>query len=99
MAGYIMNIVIPVAIIIMYEGRRILSFSNLRSTNGNATLLSTITKVMREATDIANAVSIWGKFVEFISVCISVNASRNEIIVKESARAPFKSIEEDNCFL
>jgi hypothetical protein len=54
-AGYAMNIVIPVAITITYEGRRVLSFSILRSTNGVVTLLSMMTKMANEITDAVNA--------------------------------------------
>src|SRR5918993_2695267 len=98
-AGYAMNIVIPLAINMMYEGRRVLSFSNLRSTNGDAIFLSMMTKTDNEITETVNAAPICGKVSEFIPVSRSVNAIRKAIIVVESASAPFKSMEGDACFL
>src|SRR5215216_133376 len=98
-AGYAMNIVIPVAIKMMYEGRRVLSFSNLRSTNGNAILLSMMTKTANEITETTNATPICGSVSEFIPVSTSVSAMRNAIIVVESASAPFKSMEGVDRFL
>jgi hypothetical protein len=67
-AGYAMNIVIPVAINITYEGSRVLSFSILRSTNGVMTLLSMMTKIANEITDVVNAAPICGRVSELIPV-------------------------------
>src|SRR5918998_4889040 len=98
-AGYAMNIVIPLTINMMYEGRRVLSFSNLRSTNGDAIFLSMMTKTDNEIIETINAAPICGKVSEFIPVSRSVSAMRKAIIVVESASAPFKSMEGDACFL
>jgi hypothetical protein len=70
------------------------------STNGNATLLSMKTNTPNEITETTNAIPICGRLVEFIPLCTIVSATRNEIIVIESTKAPFMSIEGDTyCFL
>src|SRR6476660_7718104 len=76
-AGYAMNIVIPVAVAIMYEGMRVLSFSNLMSTNGDLTLLSMKTKTLNEMSETRNAIPTSGNALEFIPLCKRVNAIRN----------------------
>ena len=95
-AGYAMNIVIPVAVAIMYEGMRVLSFSNLMSTNGDVTLLSMKTKTLNEMAETRNAIPTSGNALELIPLCKRVNAIRNEIIVIESTKAPFISKEGDD---
>src|ERR687885_1162512 len=99
MDGYIINIVIPVAISIMYDGRRILCLSNLKSKNGGTTLLSMITKTDNETADVMNAPVICGRVSELIPICISVSAIRNELIVVERANIPLMSMENDIRFL
>jgi hypothetical protein len=99
MDGYIMNIVIPVAISKMYDGRRILCLSNRKSRNGGTILLSRRTKTDNEIADAMNVATICGRFSELTPICISVSAKRNEVIVAESARTPLMSIENDKRFL
>src|SRR5918999_3509049 len=99
MVGYIMNIVIPVAISKMYDGRRILCLSNLKSRNGCTILFSRITKTDNEIADAMNVATICGRFSELTPICIRVSAKRNEVIVAESARTPLMSIENDKWFL
>ena len=94
-----MNIVIPVAINMMYEGKSVLSFSNLKSTNGDTTLLSIMMNIVNEATETVKAAAICGRVAEFIPVSTSVSAMRNAIMVEESAIAPLRSIECDANFL
>ncbi len=88
-----MNIVIPVAISKIYDGRRILCLSNLKSRNGGTILLSRITKTDNEIADATNAAAICGRFSELMPVCISVSAIRNEVIVAERASIPLMSME------
>src|SRR5215211_6882788 len=95
----IMNIVIPVAISKMYDVRRILCLSNLKSRNGGTILLSRRTKTNNEIADAMNVATICGRFSELTPICISVSAKRNEVIVAESARTPLMSIENDKRFL
>jgi hypothetical protein len=90
-----MNIVIPVAINKIYDGRKILCHSNLKSRNGGTILLSMITKTSREIPDAMNAVAICVRFSEPRSVCMSVSAMRNELIVAERASTPLMSMETD----
>src|ERR671918_1892000 len=94
--GYIMNIVIPVAISKIYDGRRILCLSNLKSRNGGTILLSRITKTDNEIVDATNAAAICSRFSELTPVCISVSAIRNDVIVAERARTPLMSMENDD---
>src|SRR5215218_3669346 len=96
MDGYIMNIVIPVAISSMYDGRRILCLSNLKSRNGGTILRSMITKTDNEIADATNAAAICGRFSELAPICISVSAMRNELIVAERASTPLMSMENDD---
>src|SRR5919106_2222861 len=98
-AGYIMNIVTPVAISKIYDGRRILCLSNLKSRNGGTIFRSMITKTDNEIADAMNAATICGRFAELTPICMSVSAMRNEVIVAESARTPLMSIEKDTRFL
>jgi hypothetical protein len=88
-----MNIVIPVAISKMYDGRRILCLSNLKSRNGGTTLLSKATNTDNEIADATNAAAICGRFSELTPVCISVSAIRNEVIVTERTSTPLMSME------
>ena len=74
-----------------------MSFSNLISTNGDVTLLSIKTKIANEIAETIKAIPTCGRVLEFIPLCTSVNAIRNEIIVIESTKAPFMSIEGDIC--
>src|ERR671919_3054543 len=60
MVGYAMNIVIPVAINMMYEGKSVLSFSNLRSTSADTTLLTIMMKIANEATETVKAAPLCG---------------------------------------
>ena len=83
----------------MYDGRRILCLSNLKSRNGGVILLSRITKTDNEIDDATNAAEICGRFSEFTPVCIRVSAIRNEVIVAESANTPLMSMENDARFL
>ena len=94
-----MNIVIPVAISMMYDRKRILCLSNFKSKKGGSALLSTITKIVNETADVMNAPAICDRFSELIPICISVSAITNEDIVTERASTPLMSIENDACFL
>src|SRR3954453_8953153 len=96
MVGYIMNIAMPVAISKMYDGRRILCLSNLKSKNGGSILFSRKTKTDNEIDETANAAMTCSRFSELIPVCISVSAIRNEVIVAERAITPLMSIEIDD---
>jgi hypothetical protein len=51
MEGYAMNRVIPTAISIRYDGRRVLSLSSLKSSSGELVLLSIIAKTDNEIID------------------------------------------------
>ena len=88
-----MNIVIPVAISRINEGRRILSRNNLKLTNGGIALLSIITKTDNETADIMNAPAICNIFSLFTPIWMTVSAMRNEDIVTERATIPLMSIE------
>src|SRR5215203_6955984 len=93
-----MNIAIPVAISRMYEGRRILSLNNLKSTNGGTAFLSITTNTVNDIADIVNAPAICDMFSALAPICTSVSATRNEVIVAERASIPLMSIENGSLF-
>ena len=80
---------------LLSKGKRVLSLSNVISTNGDGILLSIKTNMANEIAETIKAIPICGRVLEFIPLCISVSAIRNEIIVIESTKAPFMSIEGD----
>src|SRR5215510_5055694 len=90
--------VIPAAISKMYDGRRVLCLSNLKSRKGGTILLSRITKVDNETADITNAPAICIIFWELTPICMRVRAIRNEVIVTERAATPLISIGNDLLF-
>src|SRR5437773_11134980 len=83
MVGYIMNMVIPVAISMRYDGSKILCLNNLKSRNGGTILRSMITNTDSEIAEATNADAICGKFADVTPICMSVSAIRNEVTVAE----------------
>ena len=78
----------------IYYGRKILWLSKPKSRNGGTILLSMITKTSNEIPDAMNAVAICVRFSERKSVCMSVSAMGNELIVAELS-TPLMSMETD----
>src|SRR5581483_2728573 len=96
MDGYAMNMVMPTAISIRYDGRRILSLNSLKSSSGELLLLSMIAKTNNEIIDTENAAETFCKF-EIPPVCNNVRPSMNAAVVAESALAPLISMWRCSC--
>src|SRR5262249_23497961 len=92
--GYAMNMVIPIATRIRYDGRRVLSLSSLKSSSGELVLLSIITNIDNEIIDATNAAAIPRMFPAISPVCTSVSAIMNAAVAAERATAPLISMRD-----